>query len=187
MKKIVYILFLLLFSFNAYAELKYVPPQGFEDYLIPNTQLTLFAPKHVGLTSTPVPALFFATAVIGKDIQLTINEPTSANPLLKTVLKAPPRPGIFGFGLADFKVELKEGIEYEWILRIQTDPKQPSADIVSTGAIKFVPMTKELTEKVNKVKGEELHKVYAENGYWYDAVDCANILVDRESEKKKEK
>jgi len=190
MKKVCYtIFFLFLSAFNGYADLKYVPPEGFEDYLTPNIQLTPISPRHTGLTSTPVPVLYFFTAVTGKDIQFAISEPAAAEPLLKTTLKAPSQPGIYGFGLADYKVELKKDVEYEWVLRIQTDPKQPSADIVGTGAVKFVPMAKDLTEKVNKVKGEELHRIYAENGYWYDAVDCVNIIVNRESvnkEKKKE-
>ena len=80
--------------------------------------------------------------------------------------------------LKDFKVVLKQGVEYEWYVDLVPDMKNRSLDIISGGAIKRIASPDDLHAKLS-ASPDQPHFVYAEEGLWYDAIAAVSKLIDK--------
>jgi len=142
--------------------------------------LLALAPDHVGLTATDQPCLYwFISKPIAYPIEVTVIERGAVAPLIEKTLKAPEAGGIVPFRLSDHGVRLRTGAQYKWFVTVVPDADARSKDILAGGIIEFLEAPAALTDKVKAADGPAVAFLYAEEGYWYDALASISGLIDR--------
>lgn len=141
--------------------------------------LSVLAPDHTGLTAVEQPSLFwFISNPISLPLELTVMDPRRAQPLLETALPAPRQGGIQRVRLSDHGVRLEPGVAYRWFIAVVADPGRRSRDILSGGAIERIDLPTELQARLVTAQAQEKPAVYAEGGYWYDALAAISDLIE---------
>jgi len=144
------------------------------------------APANVGITSSRKPTLFFyVSSAWPHDIEITLNDENMIDPVLKTNIKGPLKKGIVMVDLEKYGVILNPGVEYEWFATIVTDNNKRYADFFCSAVLKYVKPSNEFLEKIKNASEEEIHSLYAEAGYFYDAMESLSRLVNSNKETKK--
>ena len=142
--------------------------------------LSVLAPDHTGLTAVDQPSLFwFISNPISLPLELTVMDPRRPEPLLETSLPAPRQGGIQRVRLSDHGVRLEPGVAYRWFIAVVTDPGRRSRDILSGGAIERIDLPQPLQARLATTKTQDRPAVYAEGGYWYDALAAISDLIDK--------
>ena len=91
------------------------------------------------------------------------------------------KPGVQRISLAEQKVKLQPGVEYEWSVALVLDPEQRSSDIIASGwAIRVEDAPAGLGGKPST----DLVTAYAEAGLWYDALGTISELIEKSPEDK---
>jgi hypothetical protein len=80
--------------------------------------------------------------------------------------------------LARYDVKLQPGIEYRWHVAIIVDPNKRAADIVASGTIQYLAPSAALNGRLAQSDKSERYRVYAEEGYWYDALAGLSEWID---------
>jgi hypothetical protein len=141
--------------------------------------LSVLAPDHTGLTAVEQPSLFwYISNPITLPLELTVMDPRRAQPLLETALPAPRQGGIQRVRLADHGVRLEPGVAYRWFIALIADPGRRSRDILSGGAIERAELPDALKVRLATAQAQDKPAVYAEGGYWYDALGSISDLID---------
>ena len=137
------------------------------------------APEHVGLTGEDQPTLYWYLSTL---TQLPVRFILAANQteqaLVDTRLALPPRAGIQVIRLADYGVTLKPGLVYRWQITVGPDPKHRSGQVFAGGTIEQQAYPDILSEKIKKSGKPRLPILFAEEGYWYDAIAAISVLID---------
>ena len=143
--------------------------------------LSVLAPGHEGLTTQAQPTLFWYQSAPAKvDLNLKIIEPNKADPMLTILVGSQQKAGISAISLARQKLSLKPNVSYEWNVSFTVDPKSPSKNLVAKGVIKFVEPPADLAARVEKASEAERAGIYAESGYWYDALRSISLAIAAE-------
>lgn len=79
---------------------------------------------------------------------------------------------------ADYHVRLKPDVEYEWFLTIVCDADERSADFMTTAAIKYAELSGDASKQAADTPKEKRYLVYADKGYWYDAIDTLSRMIE---------
>ena len=79
--------------------------------------------------------------------------------------------------LKDLGIQLKPGIEYRWFVGMVTDPQQRSNDVIASGTIMRNEAPSTLTQKLAQSDKRAVPFIYAEEGYWYDAIATVSDLI----------
>ncbi|QTA92819.1 DUF928 domain-containing protein [Desulfonema magnum] len=142
-------------------------------------RMSPFASEHTGFTSDRQPTLrwYISDSWPGK-IEFTLNETRVEEPVLETYIDGPTNEGVYQISLADYNITLKADVEYEWFLAIVPDPEERSADFLGSATIRYLAPSDELSERLSSTPKNKLYTVYAEKGYWYDAIDNLSRLID---------
>ncbi|MDM8526029.1 DUF928 domain-containing protein [Desulfococcaceae bacterium HSG8] len=130
------------------------------------------APQHTGFTlkNNPVLACYISAPWSGK-MNFKLNAPELLiDPVVDVTINGPDKEGIYKINLADYKVGLKPGVEYEWFLSIIFDEDERSSDLLAGATIKFVQPSGNLSARLADTPKEKLYYIYAAEGYWYDAI-----------------
>ncbi|MCP4700965.1 MAG: DUF928 domain-containing protein [Gammaproteobacteria bacterium] len=156
--------------------------------LNPTTQqpvLSVLAPKETGQTISAQPTLYWWTSsATDKPVKFSIihANPDPLNPetlksLLEITLKAPAA-GIQAVRLADHRITLETGVEYNWFVSIVVGSEEGSQDIVSSGGIKRIEPSAALSAQFyDKAGTRELPGIYARKGLWYDAIAALSARI----------
>jgi len=137
---------------------------------IPSSMVPLI-PETQGLTSMPQPSLLWYVSGSWPDkMEFRINTFKADEPVLDTHIPGPSSEGIYRIDLADYHISLKPNTEYEWFLTIVFDENDRSADYFISGTVMYSPLTDAVSERLKNTPGDRLYAVYAEAGYWYDAI-----------------
>ena len=140
--------------------------------------VSVLAPNHVGLTAQPQPALYwYVSNPAHDDMMLTVHAEGATAPLLRIHLRAPSQSGIYRTTLADYGVYLKPMVPYRWDVTVLT-PDDSDRDVMSSGVIKYVERSADLRASVARAEKARIPYLYAEAGYWYDAVETLSQLID---------
>ncbi|OQY59891.1 MAG: hypothetical protein B6245_04280 [Desulfobacteraceae bacterium 4572_88] len=91
--------------------------------------------------------------------------------VFSTRTDGPAAEGVCQISLKDHNIRLNPGTEYEWFLIIVPDDEERSGDFVGSGVIKYVEPGNALTARLRDTPTDRLHNLYAEQGYWYDAIE----------------
>ncbi len=136
--------------------------------------IDLLAPgDHAGLTANALPTLyFFVSQPVAWPTQLTISAPLQPAPVVEVTIPSPRSAGIHAVRLADYRVSLNPGIAYTWSISIIVDPRTWARNIVASATILHSPPDPAVAGAANRPPLQR-SGLYAQAGYWYDAVAAA--------------
>lgn len=142
--------------------------------------LQVLAPDHVGNTAQEQPCLYwYISKPTGYPLELTVTERQAVKPLLEKTMNVPEKGGIQSACLGDYDVKLLKGTQYKWFVTLVVDPDSRSKDILAGGMVALVDQSPELVAKISSADSASLPDIYAEAGYWYDAIDTVSKMIDR--------
>jgi len=147
--------------------------------------IAVLAPEHTGYTTRSQPILYWAVSrKIDKPFMFTLvhADPMATGASTEPLLEVPIQEslaGIQAFDLAAHEVSLAPKVEYQWAITMVTDDnRQPSSrDIISTGTIIRVAPSEQLIGELIKAEEPQLPFIYAQEGFWYDAIDSLSQLI----------
>ena len=141
--------------------------------------LSVLAPTHTGLTVQEQPVLYwYLSKPLTSAIEFTVIG-DGIKPITETTLKPPFEAGVQRLRLADFGVHLSPGKQYRWFVALVVDPKRRSKDILAGGSIERSEFSQSGTGKLSRAGKEEAARIYAEEGFWYDAVAAITELIEK--------
>jgi Domain of Unknown Function (DUF928) len=157
------------------------------EYRDPKSKLT---PSKVwGLTANDRPTLWFyipySQASISRiDFTLKDRENSAGKVIYQTSIQPPQQAGIINFPLPKTSSPLAIDKLYQWQVKLtmkpQPDPKKvtPSKaeEISVTGWIQRAGLNKELSDLIARSTPNQQAALYAENGFWYDALSTLAVL-----------
>ena len=137
--------------------------------------IELLAPDgHSGLTARATPTLYYyISRPVNLPIRVTISAPGQPRPLIETSLPPPSAPGISGIRLSNLRVQLQIGVNYTWSVSVVVDPRAPSSDVVATATLMRAASDPALEATLLNAPPTRRAALYAQAGFWYDAVDAA--------------
>ncbi len=140
------------------------------------------APERTGIVGVDQPILwFYLSDPWPDDIEFALNKPRAREPDLEILLEGPFEKGVYGVALAEFNVKLLPDIEYEWLLAIVLDPEERSADFLASATIRYAPFQKDLQTLLADTPEDRLPCVYAEKGYFYDAMEVLSGRIESQT------
>jgi hypothetical protein len=140
--------------------------------------VSVVAPDHTGLTASDQPTLYwFISKATAHPVEVTVTSPDETAPIFETQLPGPIEAGVHKIALASHGVRLRPGVSYQWFVAVVPDPNRRSRDILAGGTIEHVAMPEALRAKLAQTPREEHPAIYAEAGFWYDAVTEIYDLV----------
>ena len=140
--------------------------------------LQVLAPNHIGNTTKEQPCLYwYISNPTNHPVELTITERKQIKPLLEKTLAIPKQGGIESVCLGDYGVKLHKNIPYRWFVTLVIDPNHRSKDILAGGMLTVVNPSPVLTEKLKSQDKEKMLNAYAEEGFWYDAIDTVSKMI----------
>lgn len=141
--------------------------------------LQVLTPDHIGLTVNDQPSLYwYVSKPVPHSFELTVIERHAVKPLIEKVVKGPGKGGIQAIHLADYDVHLRRNIPYKWFVTFVVDADHRSKDILAGGIIISVEPPTSLSAKLKAADASRLPYVYAEEGFWYDAIESISEMID---------
>lgn len=141
--------------------------------------LSVLAPNHTGLTVQEQPVLYwYLSKPITSSMEFTLIG-DGIKPIVETTLKPPFEAGVQRLRLADFGVHLNPGKQYRWFVALVVDPQRRSKDILAGGTIERSEFSEGMAAKLSRADKEKTARIYAEEGFWYDAVASITELIEK--------
>jgi hypothetical protein len=146
---------------------------------------------HIGWSAVSQPILYsYLSRPVTLPLELTIDTHElgkQREPLLELTLHQDRPTGIFSLNLHDLGVRLKPGVDYRWSVAVVINPDQRSSDLIASGLIRYVPPPPAFASTVARLQGVALTRLYAEHGYWYDAIRAVSEGIDRRQDWRQER
>ena len=140
--------------------------------------LSVLAPTHTGLTLQEQPVLYwYLSKPFSAPIEFTLTD-DSIKPLIETRISPPFQSGVQRVRLADYGVRLAPGKRYRWFVALVVDPERRSKDILAGGTIERAASSETLSTKLGSGDKKNAAYIYAESGFWYDAIAALSELVE---------
>lgn len=137
-------------------------------------ELVIFvaAPSQVGLTASAQPDLYwYVSRPLTLAPEFMLVEVGGTQALVERKLTLPTTAGFQRIALKDLGVELQEGREYMWQISLGSNARGGSGGLIdASGRVRRQALPAELAGKVAAEDTLAAAAVYAESGYWYDAV-----------------
>ncbi|MGB5306558.1 MAG: DUF928 domain-containing protein [Gammaproteobacteria bacterium] len=145
--------------------------------------IALITPPHTAYTTQAQPTLFwYLSKAVTTRFEFALISDVEVQPMINSMLNESLLPGIHRLSLSDFGVTLEPGKSYQWSIALVQDPDQRSSDILSSGRIRYEKTSRELEERLQQSTPEQAVRIYAETGYWYDAIATLSELIGRNPE-----
>lgn len=145
--------------------------------------LQVLTPNHTGLTMSEQPTLYWHISTLAPaPLQFTLIDEQAIKPVAEIDLDAPGSPGFQRIDLAKHGIRLTPGVEYQWFVTLVPDPRQRSNDILAGGAIERMAPPANLIAKLDDVRQRRLPYIYADAGFWYDAIAAVSELIESDSD-----
>ena len=137
--------------------------------------LAVLAPdRGVGLTRNARPTVYwYVSKALARPLEVTLIDDHAIKPQVETPVTVS-RPGIHALRL-DYP--LKPGVEYRWSVAAVADPGQRAGDTLASGTIQHAPPDAALAARLDRASPRELPFLYAEHGYWYDAIATLSARI----------
>lgn len=148
--------------------------------------VSVFAPEHVGLTSSEQPSLsWYMSKSNPMRLEILVIDEEGIDPLLELSLKPSDlNKGMHSIDLAKYGVKLKPGVKYQWSVIMIAEEGHRSNDIVSTGMIERQNLSHDVKKKLKGANSNEEVFIYAQEGYWYDALSKLTGLIKKDPNNK---
>jgi Domain of Unknown Function (DUF928) len=142
---------------------------------VPPPTIEVLAPKdQTGLSASPTPTLyFFVSGPVSWPTQLTISAPNQVVPVIEVNIPAPRAAGVYGIDVAEYHVRLQPGIVYTWSVSAILDPAARSRDIAASASLLLGRPDPAVENAVRIASPARRAALYAQAGFWYDAVAAA--------------
>ena len=132
-----------------------------------NVQIVVLAPDRKGASATATPRLgWFLSADSTKPLEIVVQERGADVPLLEKRIESAGTGGYYTIDLAESKVQLLPGKEYEWSVALINDPARRASDQFSKGVVQYVPDS----QAAPAGAPEAVVSAYLSRGFWYDAI-----------------
>jgi hypothetical protein len=144
--------------------------------------LQVLAPESIGQTLSKQPTLYWSvsTPVSGKFLFTVAEESRDfPEPVLDKEITMTVQAGIQTLPLATYGISLKENANYKWSVSLQCDTANPSLTVIASGMIKVVTPATDMEKSFKQASEETLPYLYAEHGYWYDALISLTNLIEK--------
>jgi hypothetical protein len=144
--------------------------------------LQVLAPESIGQTLSKQPTLYWSvsTPVSGKFLFTVAEESRDfPEPVLDKEITMTVQAGIQTLPLATYGISLKENANYKWSVSLQCDTANPSLNVIASGMIKVVTPATDMEKSFKQASEETLPYLYAEHGYWYDALISLTNLIEK--------
>ncbi|MBL8645406.1 MAG: DUF928 domain-containing protein [Rhodospirillaceae bacterium] len=139
-------------------------------------KMLALAPDHVGYAAQAQPVLYWYLSDPIDGAVFTIKPADGSGAVMKKDLTGPLAKGVQAVSVAELGISLEPEKVYEWSISLAADqPKDISA--LSRGLVAVRAASSKVTKQAAKAKPEALPELYAENGYWYDAIDGISRLI----------
>lgn len=146
--------------------------------------LAPLAPRQVGYSADSAPEVYWYLSQAWPE-KLVFKLNKDFETVLKLDLPPPTdegwQAGMHAVDLSDHQVNLEADTEYEWFVLAIPDPEERAADILASATIRFQPAATELAASVKNAAPDARYRLYAEHGYWYDALAALNRLIEQKS------
>lgn len=137
--------------------------------------LSVLAPESTGLTSRDKPTVYwYSSKALSAPLEFTLSDEQAIKPLVELKVSAA-QPGIHAQRL-DYV--LKPDVEYQWTIAAVADPSQRAGDTISGGSIKRSQPSPALAAKLKAADKAQWPFLYAEEGFWYDALAVLSEQID---------
>jgi hypothetical protein len=147
--------------------------------------LDVLAPDDVGTTTQEQPSLFwYQSKPANAKFELTLLQEKKVKPLVQVKVDQAAKAGIQRLKLSDHGVKLTPGVEYQWVVALVTDAENRSTDLVVSGAIKRIEPTADLKAKTSQASPTTAAGIYAEAGFWYDALAAISDQIEAQPDNK---
>jgi hypothetical protein len=140
-----------------------------------------------GLTANEYPTLLFyipydRDSIVRIDLILTDGDNPTNRMVYQNSIQPPTQRGIVPFSLPKTSVPLAIDKLYQWELKL-TMKRQLEREISVKGWIQRANLSSELSDLINQATPERKAALYAENGFWYDALSTlAELRRDRSND-----
>jgi hypothetical protein len=146
----------------------------------PKNSISLLVPeqKVVHRTAKSKPKLYFNSTVDSDiPIKFALVDSQTTDSLLESSIM--PKSGINMIELPP-RTELKKENLYLWYVAIPCRGSSQYQDTL-TSSVQFEPTTSKVADQLKIAKnGSKVVDIYAENGYWYDALEASMMIKDPE-------
>lgn len=104
-------------------------------------------------------------------LEILVIDEEGIDPLLELTLDSSKlNKGIQSINLAEHGVKLKPNVKYQWSVVLIAEEGLRSNDIIYNGVIERRKLTNSLKIKLDKANSQEDVFIYAQEGYWYNAI-----------------
>lgn len=139
--------------------------------------VTVITPPDLARTARAQPTLYwFLSNRVNDPIELTLIDDKGVQPLLEIVLEQA-SPGINAMDLSAHDIRLEPGRTYQWSVAIVRDANHRSSDVLSSAWMQFAPEPADLGSRLVQAGVEQTVYLFAEAGYWYEALDSLSRLI----------
>jgi hypothetical protein len=141
----------------------------------PLPRIELLAPEdQAGLSANPTPDLyFFVSGPVYWPTRFTISAPMQPVPVIDAAITPPREAGIYALHVGDYGVRLRPGIIYTWSVSAIIDPSARSRDLVASASLLLGTPDPAVENAVRAAAPVRRADLYAQAGFWYDAVAAA--------------
>jgi hypothetical protein len=127
-----------------------------------------------GMTASEHPTIWFyipyhQDSISRIDFSLIDGDNLTKKTVFKNAIKRPTQPGIVSFSLPQTSTPLTVDRLYQWELKL-TMKRQLDREISVKGWIQRVALNNQLNDSINQAPLDRQAALYAENGFWYDAL-----------------
>ena len=154
-----------------------IDPHLSEPLGVESPRIVPLVPKHIGLTATGQPVIyFFVSRPVTTPVLFALIDVHSLEIIRAVTLPPPERAGIHAIRLQDHGVTLKPNVEYRWFLSVLVDLAAPVHDKVASGWIERVT-PEYASSEVPEPKSLHAVHFYAAQGLWYDAMSAISDMI----------
>ncbi|NEQ44566.1 MAG: DUF928 domain-containing protein [Leptolyngbya sp. SIOISBB] len=184
-------LLLVLGSSTAALATPYVPPSGLGApgrresagtrgcaFGNPASLIALMPTENIGLTAEQYPQFYWYMPVSqAQFLEFTLSpmgaDGEAISPIYTTRLAVPEAAGIVSLELPETAnlPLLEAGDRYQWQVAAFCNPQSEDGDLQIQGWVEYQPPTAGLQSSLDLVSEADQASLYAQNGYWFDAVD----------------
>ena len=138
--------------------------------------IAVLAPDHTGYTTRDQPTLYWhLSKPTTAKIEIAVTDAGGVKRIAEHVLMRTDGAGIQALSLRDLNVKLSPETDYRWSVALVPETGAETMQFLASGSVRFVPSPETLKSKLAKSSDSSRAAIYAEEGYWYDAVD---VLVN---------
>ncbi len=127
-----------------------------------------------GLTVAEHPTLWFYVGYKSPCIGEFLLWDSSNQLVYRTKITLPETPGVVSLSIPSTIAPLKVGQQYHWFFKVYPDTQNPPVFV--EGWIQRAALNSMLKSQIEKANLQERTKLFATNGYWYDALTAAAKL-----------